>query len=693
MRFIYTTRRGFTVALMIPILLAGTLFAAERARPVAGTNVPGLERLAEELVARSAARRTPLYEDLLTRDSGPQAALNRDLSLALIGIDAHGRPIFVGTTNLIAAQSVGVDHLWPGGGSGYDLTGANTAGELGIWDAGAVLTSHQEFGGRVTVIDASPDVHYHATHVGGILVAAGVDPNAKGMSYAAYLDSYDWTDDEPEMATAAAGGLLVSNHSYAYVAGWRWSSTESAWYWYGDVDVSTVEDAGFGSYTGANQEWDQIAYDAPYYLIVKSAGNDRNDYGPGAEEPGHYFWDPGISDWAWSTDLREFDGEATNGFDTIPYRGNCKNVLTVGAVDDVPGGWTQPSDVVMSTFSGYGPTDDGRIKPDLVANGIGLYSTYSESDTSYASFSGTSMSGPNAAGAIHLLAQMYRDTHGAQTALAATLKALAIHTADEAGTNDGPDYSYGWGLLNAQTAADVIDADVTSPQRITETSLAQGERDTLVVWNPGTEPLTATICWTDPPGTPPAWSLDPPDIMLVNDLDLRVERVSDAFEYEPWILNPVGYTVAATTGDNIRDNVEKVEVATPTTGQYRVIVSHKGTLTSGPQTYALIVSGMSAAPQAPEVSNVQFVQRTDGSGLVDITYDLVDPDSPSLTVDLDVSVDGGANWTYTVSTISGDVGAGVTPGTGKAMVWDFGSDHPGQFLADALLRVTADDGS
>jgi hypothetical protein len=693
MRSTDTIRRGFLVALMIPILLAGAVLAAERSRPVDGTDVTSLERMAAELGVRAAARRTPLYENLLARTTGPQAALNRDRTLALIGIDDRGRPLFVGTTNLIAAQSVGVDHLWPGGSSGYDLTGANTAGELGVWDAGAVLTSHQEFGGRVTVIDASPDVHYHATHVGGILVAAGVDPDAKGMSYAAYLDSYDWSDDESEMAAAAAGGLLISNHSYAYVCGWRWSSTESEWYWYGDVDVSGLEDAGFGSYTGANQEWDQIAYDAPYYLIVKSAGNDRNDYGPGTEEPGHYFWDPNINDWAWSTDLREYDGEATSGFDTIPYRGNCKNVLTLGAVDDVPGGWTQPIDVVMSSFSGYGPTDDGRIKPDLVANGIGLYSTYSESDTSYASFSGTSMSGPNAAGAIHLLAQMYRDTHGSQTALAATLKALAIHTADEAGANDGPDYSYGWGLLNAQAAADVIDADVTTPQRITETSLAQGERDTVLVWNPGSEPLTATVCWTDPAGTPPAWSLDPPDLMLVNDLDLRIERVSDAVEYEPWILNPVGYTIAATTGDNIRDNVEKVEVATPTTGQYRVIVSHKGTLTSGPQTYALIVSGMSVEPQAPVVSNVQFVQRSDGSGLVDVTYDLVDPDSPILTIGLDVSVDGGASWTYTVSTISGDVGAGVAPGNGKALVWDFGSDHPGQFIADALLRVTADDGS
>ena len=560
------TRRGLTVALMITILATGVALGADRARPVTGTDVPALETLSARLGEQSAARRTALYEDLLARTTGPQGALNRDPSLALIGIDDRGRPVFVSTTNIIAAQSVGVDHLWPGGLSGYALDGANTAGELGVWDAGAVLTTHQEFGGRVTIIDASPSVHYHATHVGGTLVAAGVDPLAKGMSFAAYLDSYDWSNDESEMASAAASGLLVSNHSYAYVAGWLWNSTEAAWFWYGDVNVSTVEDAGFGSYTSANQEWDQIAYDAPYYLVVKSAGNDRNDYGPAAEDPGHYFWDPGLGDWAWSTDLREYDGEATNGFDTVTYRGNCKNILTIGAVDDVPGGWTQPSDVVMSSFSGYGPTDDGRIKPDLVANGIGLYSTYTDSDASYASFSGTSMSGPNTAGAVHLLAQMYRDTHGSQTARASTLKALAIHTAEEAGVNDGPDYSYGWGLLNAAKAADIIDDDVLVTERITETTLAQGERDTLIVWSPGNEPLVATICWTDPPGTPPAWSLDPPDIMLVNDLDLRIERVSDAFEYQPWVLNPVAYTVAATTGDNIRDNVEKVEAAAPQSG-------------------------------------------------------------------------------------------------------------------------------
>ena len=688
------TIRGLSVALTILILTAGLATAAERARPVPGTDVPALQRLSSELDARAEARRTALYRDLKSRTTGPQGVLNGDPNLALVGIDAHGHPLFLTVDNLIAAQTVGADHLWPGGSSGYDLDGSNALGELCVWDAGSVLTTHQEFGGRVSIGDAaaSPTVHYHATHVGGILAAAGVDPLAKGMSYAAELESYDWTDDDPEMAAAAASGMLISNHSYTYVTGWYYNSTAGAWYWYGDVGVSTTEDPGFGSYI-SNADWDQIAVDAPCYLIVKSAGNDRNDWGPSEEDPGHYYWDPVLDDWAWSEDLRDYDGEADGGYDTIPYRGNCKNILTVGAADDVPGGWTQAADVSLASFSGCGPTDDGRIKPDLVANGIGLYSTYTESDTSYASFSGTSMSGPNAAGAIHLLAQFWRDEKPGLTARSSTLKALVLHTANEAGPNDGPDYRHGWGLLDVHGAADVIAEDAVRDERVTETSLAQGEIDTLTVWCAGDAPLAATICWTDPPGTPAAWSLDPTDPMLVNDLDLRIERVSDAFEYEPWVLTPATPSAAATTGDNTLDNVEKVEAGTPTAGAYRVIVSHKGTLADAPQAYGLVITGTSAEPQAPAVSNVGFAQRTDGSGLVDVSYDLVDPDSASLTVTLEASTDGGATWTYAVTSTTGDVGAGVTPGSGKAIVWDFGTDHPGTFLPAVLLRVTADDGS
>ncbi|MBC8426920.1 S8 family serine peptidase [bacterium] len=692
----HTTRPGglrTALALLLPLSLAAAVTAAAepRARTVPGTDTAALQTQAVRYAAEADARRTPRWRELRARTDGPQGALNRDLTIELLGIDAHGRPWFAGTTNLIAAQTVSLDHVWPGGSSGFDQDGANVAGELALWDAGAVMTSHQEFGGRVAIADGSPDVHYHANHVAGILVAAGVDPNAKGMSFAAYLDSYDWSDDELEMAAGGASGLLISNHSYGWVTGWQWSSTAEAWYWYGDVDVSTVEDPGFGFYAGGTQWWDEIAHDAPTYLIVKSAGNDRNDYGPDDANPGHWYWNAGLEDWDWSTDLREYDGEATYGYDTLPYRGNAKNVLTVGAVHDVPGGWTQPSDVVMSTFSGYGPTDDGRIKPDIVANGIDLYSTYVDSDTSYASFSGTSMSGPNAAGAIHVLAQQYRGNHPGQTALSSTLKALVIHTANEAGDNVGPDYKHGWGLLNALSAAEIIDADADFAQRITETALAQGERDTLILWSGGVDPVVATLCWNDSPGTPPAWSVDPTDLMLVNDLDLRVERVSDAFAYEPWILNPVGYTVAASTGDNFRDNVEKIETGTPQSGYHRVIVSHKGTLTDGPQAYSLVLSGLGAAPQPPVVSNVAFSQRTDGSGIVDIAYDLADPDSPSVTVSLQASADGGGTWGLTTSTRFGDVGEGIATGNGKSIQWNFAADHPGQFFGEAMIRITAAD--
>jgi len=669
-------------------LLAGAARQGEparRAAPVDGTRVEALQAQSRDLAAIAAARRTPRYRELLAATDGPQGALNRDTSLMLVGTE-RGRPLFLQTLNLVAAQTVGTDRLWPGGATGLDLDGTNAAGELAVWDAGAVLTSHQEFGGRAVVRDGAPSVHYHATHVGGTMAAAGVDPLAHGMSSAAWLDSYDWTDDETEMAAAAAQGLLISNHSYSFVAGWYYNSTQAAWYWYGDVAVSQTEDPGFGIYSSYSQEWDQTAHDAPYYLIVCAAGNDRSNYGPG---PGglHYYWDPGLNDWAQSTTTREQDG-GTDGFDCIPYRGTCKNILTVGAILDVPGGWTQPADVVMSTFSSWGPTDDGRIKPDLVANGVGLYSCGTASNTAYASYSGTSMATPNASGSLHLLAQQWRDVHAGQTARSATIKAVAIHTASEAGASPGPDYAYGWGLLDAEAAGMLIAGDLAFPSRVTEATLAQGEADTLVLWSNGAGPVTATLVWNDPAGPAQPWTLNPTQLVLVNDLDLRLERVSDGQTTLPWTLNPASPGSWAARGDNVRDNVEKAETAATQAGAYRIIVRHKGTLSGGSQAYSLVAG--SAEP--PVVSNVTFAQRNDGSGLVDIGFDLTDPDSPTVDLTIEASDDGGATWNLAVSSATGHVGTGVAVGASRSVVWNFGADHPAAVLPSVVIRVTASDG-
>jgi hypothetical protein len=181
--------------------------------------------------------------------------------------------------------------------------------------------------------------------------------------------------------------------------------------------------------------------------------------------------------------------------------------------------------------------------------------------------------------------------------------------------------------------------------------------------------------------------------MLVNDLDLRLEREADGVVSHPWILDPAAPTAPAATGDNDRDNVEQVRLEAATPGRYRVIVNHKGVL-DGPQVYSLVQTGLAdRKSQPPRVFNVAFAQRRDGSGLVDVSFDLADLDSPLLTVQLEASDDGGLTWALEVLTTSGDVGPEVPSGPGRRIVWNFAADHPDLVLTDCVLRVTADDGT
>lgn len=570
-------RRVKLTVTAILILAAALQAVPGSARPT--TRVVELEALAAELRAELAAGRPEAYGRLLAMTAGPQGRLNASPNIELMFVRDDGLPVFYATENINAARTVSTDDVWPGGSGGFLLTGSGTElGDLAIWDGGGVLTTHQEFEGRAVQQDAASGTSFHATHVGGTMIAAGIRANAIGMSHEATLAAYDWNDDTSEMAAAAAG-LNISNHSYGYVTGWYY---DQDWYWFGDVTVSAVEDYGFGYYGWTARAFDQIAYDAPYYTIVKSAGNDRDDAGPAPGE-GHWYWDG--DEWAWSTDTRDPDG-GLEGFDTIGWYGNAKNIITVGAVDDIPDGYTGPGDVVLAAFSSWGPTDDGRIKPDLVANGVGLYSATDTGMNHYATYSGTSMSTPNVSGSLNLLVRQYEATHGA-TPLASTMRAVLIQTADEAGAAPGPDYFYGWGLMNTLHAAQLIEADAADPGFIREAPLGDGETDEYLLYSDGTAPLRVTLAWTDPPAMPvepPA--LDPTNLMIMNDLDIQVEHTASQTIYRPYVLNPQNPAVPATTGSNFRDVTEQVHVAAPAAGQYRVTVSHKFTLPS-PQTYSL----------------------------------------------------------------------------------------------------------
>jgi len=105
-----------------------------------------------------------------------------------------------------------------------------------------------------------------------------------------------------------------------------------------------------------------------------------------------------------------------------------------------------------------------------------------------------------------------------------------------------------------------------------------------------------------------------------------------------------------------------------------------------------------AQNSAPEVSNVVFAQRTDGSGIVDVYYDLSDADGDALLVTMQVSGDDGATWQIIPTQISGDIGEGITQGLGKHIIWNAadeeyaleGNQYKFKIIADDLMLVDID---
>ncbi|MCK5280969.1 MAG: S8 family serine peptidase, partial [Cyclobacteriaceae bacterium] len=366
------------------------------------------------------------------------------------------------------------------------------------------------------------------------------------------------------MALEASEGLVISNHSYGLRTGWDVTSGGTGWQWFGDPSISNVEDYRFGYYDASNSRvWDDIAFNAPFYLIIKSAGNDRTDIGDGTRPP---------------------DGP----FDSLEPKSVAKNILTIGAVEHIIGDYTGSDDVIMSEFSSWGPTDDGRVKPDICAIGVDVFSALSGGVDVYGLFSGTSMSAPNTTGSMALLQEYYAQLYSGAFMRSATLKGLVIHTANEAGKNPGPDYEFGWGLLAVDRAANVITRNDGKDYIIRELNLVEDDSIVFKVNSDGTQPLVATICWTDVPGNPAPISLNPTNLMLVNDLDVRIYDENNNV-YLPWILNPSTPDKGASFGDNFRDNVEKIEISAPDSAEYTIVIKHKNELRNNNQDFSLIV--------------------------------------------------------------------------------------------------------
>lgn len=409
---------------------------------------------------------------------------------------------------------------------------------VALWDGGWVDTDHDDFAGRLTIGDFGSYTHSHSTHVAGIMAGdgtlSGISRVQRGVATNADIRSYEWIDNanltelDLETSDAISNGALLSQNSWGWAVG---GSGSGAYY----------NCSYHGNYEAMSKRYDQIVNGilGDEIVLVASAGNEEND-GDCAPYP----W-----------------GQLS------PPICTAKNSICVGAIY---------SDTLDHTcFSSRGPTDDGRLKPDLVAPGDEANDSYSPclfgdainstipGDT-YGDKGGTSMATPMVSGAVALMREHFNDL-GYGEIKPHTYKAILIQTADDLG-NPGPDYTYGHGNLDIQEAVDFIKMDSYNKGLIHTGWVDDNDKDYFHIGVPeNVNTLKVTLAWDDKEGNPTASK------ELVNDLDLTLIGPSGNYHYA-YKLDPDNPGNNATNGFNSRDNLEVVEVQNPQPGNWTVRV-------------------------------------------------------------------------------------------------------------------------
>ncbi|MEQ9498268.1 MAG: S8 family serine peptidase [Deltaproteobacteria bacterium] len=441
----------------------------------------------------------------------------------------------------------------------YNLDGTGVV--VGHWDGGSVSSSHQDFGGRVTNYE-SRGVSSHATHTAGTILGSGSgDRDAQGFAPGATMVAYDFYGD------AAAERREAKHDHYHEHDNHSWGSTST----------------NFGSYAGSAQEWDLDSRDL-FLLGMKAAGNEGR-----------------------SSQVNDNN----YGFDSLPPDSTAKNLLVVGATDD---------DGDLTSFSSRGPTNDGRIKPDISANGQNLYSVMPSGR--YGSMSGTSMSTPSVTGMVTLLAELYKREFAGERLTPDLVRVIMIHTVTDV-FHRGPDYRHGWGNADAQAAANLILADAAAPgTRLARAAVRDGETyEYEMDVTPGSNEVRVTLSWLD------AYANSTAQRRLINDLDLELISPSGQ-TYYPWTLDAANpFDDAVQNQRNDLDNVEQVLVESPEDGVWTVRIA--GTNIPDPN---FDIQGFTLATSHSVARTFEKVRPDLGPNGAAIP----DNDTTGLVVDLDV---------------------------------------------------------
>lgn len=513
----------------------------------------------------------------------------------------------------VNGRHMNVTNLW----TTHGLTGTGQIighADTGL-DLGSMSMLHPDLNGRImAAYDRGrpgrwDDPHGHGTHTAGSIIGNGTASTGtiRGVAWEARLVHQSLLDN-----SGGLGGLpsdLNELYLQTYTNGARVHS---------DSWGSSV----FGSYSTSSRQSDEFMWDHPDMLLVFAAGNDGYDD----------------------------NADGVIDADSLGAPATAKNLLTVGAAesDKAPGSggfsgntygglWffdypaapinsdyvSQSANLTnqgMAAFSSRGPTDDGRIKPDVVAPGTDVLSTRSRAvgagsgwgvfaNGNYNFNGGTSMSTPLVAGAASLVRQYLQQYRLHETPSAALVKGIMMHGArslypGQYGTNEfleipgqRPNHIEGWGQVDLEGSLFPEQANWFFVDQTEGLSAPGAIHQTLFYAEPGE--LNVTLNYTDFPASAGS------SLKLVNDLDLT-------------LFGPEGLIVIPQHGHDHTNNMEHIRFDVPTAGIYTAHVE-AANVPSGPQPFSLIISGNVADQPVIMHKPLSNTYHTNQAYLVDAT--------------------------------------------------------------------------
>ena len=407
---------------------------------------------------------------------------------------------------------------------------------VGIWDGNVM--QHPDFGNRVHQQEYEQQGNgseQHGTHVAGSVLGSGLlNERAYGMAPRATAYTYNF---------GGSNGLSAQEEMLEAKKKFGISLTQNS---YGTPLTGQCQYYYRLNYRQNDFELDILTNLQPSITHVFAAGNEQ----------------------AFCSDITT-ERYGVPGYGTTTWR--AKNVIYAGAVNTAG---------LITNFSSCGPQDDGRMFPTIMSKGEQVLST--QPNASYAPMKGTSMACPIASGTLALIQQRYLQLHNNRPIRNDILKALVINTADDAGRR-GPDFQYGYGILNAENAIDCLENGVIISDSL---SLGDIKNFKLPIPNGDYTQAKVTLVWND---LPLEKAVDYGESVLVNDLDLVVKG---ADTYLPWVCNPAkGHVEELATRkiDNL-NNVEQVTLLPSEFGQNELAVEVKGKrVVKGKQRFVLAV--------------------------------------------------------------------------------------------------------